>query len=79
MVPSSREGDKNQPLKIMNALTDTDKMPFGKWQGTAMQDVPASYLVWLDGQGCDHPGVRAYIKESWSAIKSECPDHIFED
>lgn len=28
-------------------LTDTDPMPFGKYKGTPMQDVPASYLHWL--------------------------------
>jgi uncharacterized protein (DUF3820 family) len=43
-----------------------------------MQDVPASYLLWLKEQGCDHPGVRGYIENSWSAIKSEMPDRIFD-
>src|ERR1035437_5353821 len=28
-------------------LTDTDPMPFCKWAGQPMQDVPASYLHWL--------------------------------
>jgi uncharacterized protein (DUF3820 family) len=31
----------------MNALNDTDLMPFGKYKGQPMQDVPASYLHWL--------------------------------
>jgi hypothetical protein len=31
----------------MIQLQDTDKMPWGKYKGTPMQDVPASYLHWL--------------------------------
>lgn len=33
---------KRQP-----AFTDTDPMPFGKYKGEPLQDVPASYLRWL--------------------------------
>jgi len=64
---------------VTPAFTDLDIMPFGKHKGQPMQDVPASYLVWLKEQGCQHEGVAGYIRESWSAIKSECPDHIFEN
>lgn len=28
-------------------LTDQDPMPFGKYQGTPMSNVPDSYLIWL--------------------------------
>ncbi|HAH35135.1 MAG TPA: hypothetical protein DCY95_01685 [Algoriphagus sp.] len=28
-------------------LRDTDPMPFGKYQGTPMANVPDSYLLWL--------------------------------
>lgn len=31
----------------MCKLHDTDKMPWGKYAGKLMQDVPASYLHWL--------------------------------
>ena len=36
---------------VMVVLTDTDKMPFGKYKGKMMQDVPASYLhyLWTNG------------------------------
>jgi uncharacterized protein (DUF3820 family) len=27
-------------------LTDNDLMPYGKYQGIKMQEVPASYLIW---------------------------------
>lgn len=34
-------------ISIIAVLTDTDPMPFGKFAGQPMQDVPASYLHWL--------------------------------
>ena len=37
--------DKRQP-----SLTDLDPMPFGKYKGTLMQDVSASYLAWLKAE-----------------------------
>lgn len=38
--------DKRQP-----SFTDTDRMLFGKYKGECLQDVPASYLEWLWGDG----------------------------
>jgi len=60
----------------MIALTDICEMPFGKHKGTKMEAVPASYLLWLHAEGCKHPGVAGYIKESLSALEKECPDII---
>jgi len=54
----------------------TDPMPFGVHKGKPMQEVPASYLAWLKDQNCQHPGVRGYIDDSWSAILSELPDRL---
>lgn len=31
----------------MRRLTDTDIMPFGKYKGLPMEQVPDSYLIWL--------------------------------
>lgn len=53
------------------ALTDTDPMPFGKFKGTPMQDVPASYLSWLKEEGCSNPMVANYIHNAWAAIQME--------
>lgn len=61
--------DKKQP-----ALTDLDPMPFGKFKGKAMQDVPASYLMWLKNDGCSNELVSNYIHNSMDAIKQELND-----
>jgi len=51
-------------------------MPFGKYNGTKMEDVPASYLLWLRDQGCGDMLVKAYIEENLAALCKECPDYI---
>lgn len=59
-------------------MTDQDLMPFGKHKGEKMENVPASYLLWLRDQGVGHPGVKAYIEENLAALLKECPDYINE-
>lgn len=59
-------------------MTDQDLMPFGKYKGEKMEEVPASYLLWLRDQGVSHPGVKAYIEENETVLVSECPDYINE-
>jgi hypothetical protein len=57
-------------------------MPFGKWRGKPMQDVPAGYLCWLwnqddfvkkGGAVCD------YIASHLDALAQEHPDGIWEN
>lgn len=62
-------------------LDDTSPMPFGKYRGQPMQDVPASYLHWLWTQGKSHEvktdPVAEYINRNLSALKQEYPDGIW--
>lgn len=60
-------------------MTDQDLMPFGKHKGAKMEDVPASYLLWLWNEGISHAGVRAYIIDAFSALEKECPDTIIKN
>lgn len=56
------------------ALKDTDKMPFGKYQGVALQDVDAKYLMWLYEQSnirMTKPELYNYIHNSMDAIQLE--------
>ncbi len=60
-------------------MTDTDIMPFGKHKGRRMEDVPASYLLWLWDNGVwqePHKPIHGYIKDSWSALLMDCKDYI---
>jgi len=48
-------------------ITDTSKMPFGKYRGTPMSEVPDSYLVWFYGQDdakASQPEVYQYIVDN---------------
>jgi uncharacterized protein (DUF3820 family) len=62
-------------------LTDLDPMPFGKYKGQPMQDVPADYLHYLWHKGLKHERnslVAVYIRANLNAIKKELPDLIWD-
>ncbi len=59
--------NKRQPT-----FDDLSLMPFGKYKGSPMQDVPASYLNWLKEKGGS--GIVLldnYIHNNWEAIQQE--------
>ena len=71
-------------------MKDTDLMPFGKYKGIPMQDVPASYLHWWYHNATTYSGgpnrpttmnsykdLRDYIHTSWDALVMETPDLIW--
>lgn len=47
------------------------KMPFGKYKGQELDDVPANYLMWLHENGCRDAYVRAYIEKNLAGIKKQ--------
>ncbi len=60
-----------QLTTINKEITDYTPMPFGKFRGTAMVNVPAPYLLWLYNNGCDHTGVKKYIIENLDGLNQE--------
>lgn len=54
-------------------LTDLSAFPFGKWKGSAMMDVPSTYLDWFIGQewSSKWPAVLEYVKRSKKAIDQD--------
>ena len=65
-------------------MTDTDLMPFGKYKGMPLQDVPASYLHWLWTNERDPMRLKtatdplaAYIAANLGALQKEHPDGIW--
>lgn len=52
-------------------LDDDSIMPWGKFKGTKMGNVPAEYLLWLyENDKCDEP-VREYIEDNLDVIRIE--------
>ena len=52
-------------------LEDESPMPFGKYKGEAMVDVPASYLLWLYENNKCNRQVKDYIEDCMDALKKE--------
>lgn len=62
-------------------LGDTDIMPFGKYKGERMQDVPASYYhyLWTNGMSENKlDRVADYIRRNLNALKQEHQDGIWD-
>lgn len=62
----------------MKAFDDDTPMPFGKHKGKRLEDVPASYLLWLwdDGwwQRAGEP-LGAYLADAFDALLIDAPDY----
>lgn len=52
-------------------LNDNSPMPFGKYKGVKMANVPASYLLWLyDNDKCTQE-IRDYVNDNIDALELE--------
>ena len=67
------------------AWEDDDEITFGKYQGTVMKNVPASYLLWLWNNGMWRETLsnrsdpcRLYVIKYFSHLETECPDVIID-
>lgn len=52
-------------------MTDNSKMPFGKYKGEKMANVPASYLIWIFENNKCTPEVAKYIADNQDVLKAE--------
>lgn len=55
----------------MEALTDKSPMPFGKYQGTEMANIPADYLIWLYENNKCNKEVKEYIEDNMDILRME--------
>jgi uncharacterized protein (DUF3820 family) len=52
-------------------MNDESLMPWGRYKGYNMINVPASYLIWLyENNKCDDQ-VREYIEDNLSFLREE--------
>jgi uncharacterized protein (DUF3820 family) len=62
-------------------LTDNDVMTFGTHKDKRLENVPASYLLWLWDEGWHartNEPLGAYLKDSLTALLKEKPDYILK-
>jgi uncharacterized protein (DUF3820 family) len=50
---TTKQNRQAKRVEVSNKLHDTDPMPFGKYQGTPMANVPDNYLLWLHSKYMD--------------------------
>ena len=55
----------------MEKLTDESVMPWGKYKGYSMKNVPADYLLWIYENDNCNKSVRDYIIENLDFLKME--------
>lgn len=55
----------------ITAIVDQSIMPFGKYKGQKMANIPAKYLLWLYNEGCDHAAVKQYIINNLDILNKE--------
>jgi uncharacterized protein (DUF3820 family) len=53
----------------LSPLEDEDLMPFGKYKGDKMQDVPAKYLLYINDMIGTNARVKQYIQANLEIIK----------
>ncbi len=52
-------------------MDDNSIMPYGKYQGQKMANVPASYLIWLYNENKCAGEVRQYVYKNLEDLKME--------
>ena len=52
-------------------LTDNSSMPYGKYKGEKMANVPASYLLWCYTNGKCSYDVSKYVQENYDTLNEE--------
>jgi len=55
-------------------MKDTDLMPYGKYKGTQMANIPAYYLIWLHNKHRATKEVELYILMNWDVLQKEISD-----
>jgi uncharacterized protein (DUF3820 family) len=65
---NAKNGNTNM---LQKPFDDKTPMPFGKYQGKAMANVPAQYLIWLIENNKAHGELRKYIENNMEVLNKE--------
>jgi len=52
-------------------FTDRTPMPFGKYKGMALANVPAFHLIWLYNRGILEGSLLDYVEENMDLLEEE--------
>lgn len=62
-------------------MNDQDLITFGKYKGHKLEDVPASYLLWLWDNGIwaeKNHQLHSYISDNFHVLETEADDYIVQ-
>lgn len=51
--------------------TDRTIMPFGKYKGKALANIPAPYLLYLYNEGIARDALKRYIEDNMKVLNNE--------
>lgn len=52
-------------------MTDQSLMPFGKYKGKTLEDVPAKYLCWLYDNATVGKDLRKYLEDNLDVLRKQ--------
>lgn len=55
----------------MEKITDSSLMPYGKYKGKKMANIPASYLLWMYRNDKLFKALEVYVEENMDALEKE--------
>lgn len=55
----------------MEKITDNSLMPYGKYKGKKMANIPASYLLWIYRNDKLFKALEVYVEENMDALEKE--------
>lgn len=58
-------------LKFTKMMTDNSIMPFGKFKGEKLANVPHWYLIWLHKENKAFGDLKKYIDENLQVLEEE--------
>ena len=72
-----QENSKELPKPTYNyaILKDDSPMPFGQYKGTAMINVPATYLIWLYDNNQCNKSVKSWITYNLDVLRKQAGEN----
>ena len=55
----------------MKKITDNSLMPYGKYKGKKMANIPASYLLWMYRNDKLFKALEVYVEENMDVLEKE--------
>ena len=52
-------------------MNDDSIMPYGKFKGKKLEDVPAWYLLWMNKEGKLTPELEEYVEDNYDLLEEE--------